>query len=124
RKVDVNMKKISNGNYYVEQIEYFGKDEIGQLSNAINELSKNMNELIVKVSKAAKSVSNSSNMLNTSSKEVKDGSIQMVSTMEELASGAETQADSATDLTEKMQHFLDSVRVSQQKGKDIANTSD
>ncbi|HLR23185.1 MAG TPA: methyl-accepting chemotaxis protein [Pseudogracilibacillus sp.] len=124
KKVVSITKEISKGNFTVEQMEYVGKDEIGQLSNAINVLSKNMNELLVKVSKAAKSVSNSSNMLNTSSKEVKDGSIQMVSTMEELASGAETQADSATDLTEKMQHFLDSVRVSQQKGKDIANTSD
>jgi len=124
KKVVSITKEISKGNFTVERMEYAGKDEIGQLSNAINVLSKNMNELLVKVSKAAKSVSNSSNMLNTSSKEVKDGSIQMVSTMEELASGAETQADSATDLTEKMQHFLDSVRVSQQKGKDIANTSD
>src|SRR5699024_2241249 len=54
----------------------------------------------------------------------KDGSIQMVSTMEELAAGAKKQAVSVTDLTEKMQHFLDSDPVSQQKGKEIAITFD
>src|SRR5699024_10824130 len=71
KKVVSITKEISKGNFTVEQMEYVGKDEIGQLSNAINVLSKNMNELLVKVSKAEKSASNSSNMLNTTYKKEK-----------------------------------------------------
>lgn len=116
-------KEISKGNLTVKQVEYKGKDEIGQLSGAVNILSQNMKGVLEKVANAAMSVSSSSEMLTTSSKDVKAGSEQMVTTMGELASGAETQANSATDLTEQMQHFLDSVQVSQQEGQYIAESS-
>src|SRR5699024_6439819 len=96
KKVVSITKENSKGNFTVEKMEYVGKDEIGQLSNAINVLSKNMNELLVKVSKAAKSVSNSSNMLNTYSKEVKEGSKKMVSKMEIKESVETKQETSAT----------------------------
>src|SRR5699024_12352329 len=65
----------------------------------------------------------SSDLLTLSAREVKEGSEQMVVTMEELASGAETQANSAFNLSEQMKHFVDSVQQSQNEGQEIATSS-
>src|SRR5699024_2502454 len=70
------------------------------------------------------SVSGSSDVLTSSAREVKEGSNQMVITMEELASGSETQANSALHLSEQMQQFVDSVQVSQRTGQEVATSSE
>lgn len=115
--------EVAQGRLDVQQIDYEGKDEIGQLNKAINLLSKNMRNIIQKVYDVSQATLQSSEVLAQSSDEVKKGSDQMVLTMEELASGAETQANSASDLSEKMQQFVDSIQVSQQDGQVIANSS-
>src|SRR5699024_9636455 len=93
---------MSTGNLAVEQMNYEGKDEIGQLAKAINTLRDNMRNIIHKVSQASHSVSTGSEGLTLSAREVKKGSEQMVTTMEELATGAESQANSASYLSEEM----------------------
>ena len=115
--------EIASGNLTVEQVNYNGKDEIGQLSKAINTLRNNMRNILHKVAQASNSVSSSSDVLTLSAREVKEGSEQMVVTMEELASGAETQANSAFNLSEQMKHFVDSVQQSQNEGQEIATSS-
>lgn len=115
--------EIASGNLTVEQVNYNGKDEIGQLSKAVNSLRNNMSNVLHKVAQASKSVSASSDVLTLSAREVKEGSEQMVVTMEELASGAETQANSAFNLSEQMKHFVDSVQHSQYEGQEIATSS-
>lgn len=113
-------QEISEGNLVIENIDYVGKDEIGLLSEATNTLKSNMQQVISKVSDASELVNESSEGLSTSAREVKLGSEQMVMTMEELASGSERQADSAQNLSEKMGQFVESVNQSQQKGEEIA----
>ena len=115
--------EISTGNLAVEQMNYEGKDEIGQLAKAVNTLSENMRNIIHKVLQASKSVSTSSEGLTMSAREVKEGSEQMVVTMEELATGAETQANSASNLSEQMKNFVDSVQLFEQEGLHIADSS-
>ncbi|MBO1002299.1 methyl-accepting chemotaxis protein [Pseudogracilibacillus auburnensis] len=115
---------IADGDLTVEQFDYKGKDEIGQLAGAVNTLNHNMKNVIHKVAQASDSVSSSSDILTLSAREVKEGSDQMVVTMEELATGAETQANSASNLSEQMKHFVDSVRTSQEEGQSIANSSE
>src|SRR5699024_3109904 len=75
--------EIAEGNLAVDEMGYRGKDEIGQLTNAVNTLSKNMSNILHKVAEASKSVSTSSESLTLSAREVKEGSEQMVVTMEE-----------------------------------------
>lgn len=123
KKVVSVTTEIADGNLAVEQMDYKGKDEIGQLTEAVNTLSSNMSNVIHKVAQASQSVSMSSDILTQSAREVKEGSDQMVVTMEELATGAETQANSASDLSEQMKHFVDSVRTSQEEGQGIADSS-
>ena len=43
--------------------------------------------------------------------------------MAELSSGTETQANSLADLSESMNDFAESVRISEQEGQEIATTS-
>lgn len=124
KKVVTVTTDIADGNLAVEQMDYKGKDEIGQLTAAVNTLSSNMRNIIHKVSEASQSVSGSSDVLTSSAREVKEGSNQMVITMEELASGSETQANSALHLSEQMQQFVDSVQVSQREGQEVATSSE
>src|SRR5699024_6436328 len=104
-----------------QRIDYVGKDEIGQLNLAVITLSQNMRNIIQKVYDVSQSTLHNSGVLAQSSGEVKKGSDQMVLTMDELATGAETQANSASDLSEQMQQFVKSIKVSQQEGQVIAN---
>ncbi len=120
RKVVDMMQEMADGNLTVMQIDYNGRDEIGYLSKAANTLKNNMNQVISKVIQASRSVELSSNSLNTAINEVKSGSEQMVLTMEELATGAERQSNSSQNLTENMNTFVSSVNDSQQKGFDVA----
>src|SRR5699024_10376632 len=116
--------EIASGNLNVAEINYRGSDEIGKLSLAVNTLRASMRNVLNKVTDAANSVSDSSDILTLSAREVKEGSSQMVVTMDELASGAETQANSASDLAEKMNEFVDSVQLSQQEGQTVATDSE
>jgi len=131
RMVSRNLKKVvgttselAKGNLNVESSDYQGKDEIGQIADAVNLLRENLNNIIREVIRASHSLGSSSEMLTKSSNEVKVSSDQMVKTMEELAEGAETQANSATELSEEMQLFVESVLVSQKEGQDIVGSTE
>lgn len=115
--------KIADGDLTLKPLPYEGNDEIGLLSYAINTLNRNMKEIIENVKNAANAVSSSSELLKFASREVKEGSHQMVITMDELASGAETQANNASNLSEKMNQFVSSVKQSQEDGEAILQSS-
>lgn len=115
--------KIAEGDLTVEPLTYKGKDEIGLLSAAVNQLNENLKNIIVRVTDTSDAVHSSSESLNISSREVKEGSEQMVITMDQLASGAETQASSAADLAEQMNQFVSSVQHSQKDGEEVVASS-
>lgn len=130
RVVSTNLKKvvrltqdIADGNLNAASVDYEGSDEIGQLTGAVNALRANMQNVIHKVTEASMSVSASSEELTQSAREVKDSSEQMVLTMEGLAAGSETQANSALNLSEQMHSFVESVRTSQTESQRISDTS-
>ena len=116
--------RIARGDLTAEPLTYKGKDEIGLLADSVNSLRFNMRDIISKVNTASKAVTDSSDLLMLSSRDVKEASEQMVVTMEQLASGAETQADSATNLAEKMSHFTGSVQASQSDGDAVVRSSE
>lgn len=116
--------KIAKGDLTLEPLPYKGKDEIALLSNAVNQLNENMRNIIEKVKDAATEVSSSSELLRTASQDVKMGSRQMVMTMDELATGAESQANSAAYLQEKMGQFVESVNHSQKEGEAVVLSSE
>jgi methyl-accepting chemotaxis protein len=121
--VDIT-REVSNGNLAVESMVYNGKDEIGQLAEAVNQMKDNIRDVLSKVTDASQSVATSSEELTQSSYEVNAGSEQISSTMQELSSGAEIQANSATTLSESMSNFVETVRSSAREGQEVSTTSD
>jgi len=116
-------EEIAQGNLTVDHVQYKGRDEIGQLTDATNRLINNILQIITKVSHAANLVRESSHHLNNATREVKVGSEQMVITMEELATGAESQSNSAQHLTENMDSFVTTINSSHQKGEEITSST-
>lgn len=115
---------IAHGKLNVPEITYHGKDEIGQLAISVNTMRNNIYNILLKVASASQAVTASSEELTQSANEVKEGSEQITITMEELASGSETQANSAVDLSESMNSFVKMVQASEAYGSEVAATSD
>ncbi|RDW21189.1 methyl-accepting chemotaxis protein [Oceanobacillus chungangensis] len=116
-------KEVADGNLQVDSIDYNGKDEIGQLAATINQMKDSLKHILSNIAKAANSVSTRSEDLTQSAKEVKEGNIQIARTMEELSTGAETQANGASDLAENMSEFVQRVIQSEKSGQEIAASS-
>ncbi|MFD2214890.1 methyl-accepting chemotaxis protein [Metabacillus endolithicus] len=116
----INMAtEISNGNLLVEESDYDSKDEIGQLSVAMNSMLINLRDMIKQISSVSENVSGQSLVLTQSSAEVREGSSQVAVTMQELSAGAETQANDASDLAETMSGFVDKIKESNSFGETI-----
>src|SRR5699024_11386758 len=73
-------------------------DEIGELASDLNLTQGNLVALMMSVQEASNVLSNSSNEITDMNREVHTGSSQIAATMQELASGAEAQANSASNL--------------------------
>ncbi|MBS4195755.1 methyl-accepting chemotaxis protein [Lederbergia citri] len=118
------MKIVANGDFSHEPLKTKSRDELGQLTMAINEMSDSIKGLLKEISLASESVNGHSEELTQSTNEVKEGSEQIASTMQELSSGAESQADSATLLNEMMEDFNVKIDEANKHGEDIELTSD
>ncbi|MCA1021234.1 methyl-accepting chemotaxis protein [Halobacillus litoralis] len=117
-----SVNRISDGDL-TENIETKRKDEIGQLSIAMNEMVESLRILVQKVASASNEVSAQSEELTQSANEVKEGSEQVASTMQELSSGAESQADSSSSLSEVMDSFVRRLDEADESGKAVSTTS-
>ncbi|WP_246569883.1 methyl-accepting chemotaxis protein [Lentibacillus saliphilus] len=115
--------EVATGNLTVESMDYDGRDEIGQLAEAVNKMKDSIRQIVGNISHVSQTVSTQSNGLNSSADEVKAGNEQVASTMEELASGSELQANSASNLSEEMSVFLQRIQASEKEGQDVATTS-
>jgi len=116
-------KEMANGNLKTAALDYNGKDEIGQLASAVNQMKENISNILLKVTEASGSVTQRSEELTQSANEVKEGNIQIATTMEELSTGSETQANSAADLSENMNGFLEKVQLSETSGQEVSTIS-
>src|SRR5699024_7037530 len=83
--------KLAQGDLTVSPVDYKGRDEIGQLAKSVNSLRESMYNVISEVTNASQSVTDRSESLTESAKAVQTGSEQVVLTMDELATGAESQ---------------------------------
>ncbi|WP_339210434.1 HAMP domain-containing methyl-accepting chemotaxis protein [Aeribacillus sp. FSL K6-8210] len=97
--------QIADGNLQGHAVIYDGKDEIGQLINAMNKMKGNLHQIIGHMTNVSGNLSKQSRTLSQYSEEVQQGSQQIASTMQELSSGAEEQANSASELLEQMNEF-------------------
>ncbi|MFZ3577034.1 methyl-accepting chemotaxis protein [Virgibacillus sp. DJP39] len=122
-RVMKRMKLIAGGDLSQEPLEANTRDEIGQLVVATNEMNTNTRELLNKINVVSDSVTGQSEELIQSANEVKEGSMQIATTMQELASGSETQANSASELSSVMTAFTTKVGEANSNGQQIQVSS-
>lgn len=122
--VSGQMNHLANGNLTLEPLPIKSKDEIGQLGHAMNQMQKGLKEMIQNVSNASETITTQSEEFTQSANEVRQGGEQIATTMQELSSGAESQAMSATALIEMMEDFNVKIEVSNKFGDEIEKTSD
>ncbi|WP_058308034.1 methyl-accepting chemotaxis protein [Gracilibacillus massiliensis] len=117
------MKELASGNLSLAPIEVKTKDELASLASEMNNMQHSLNNMITNISEASVSLNQQSDGLNKSSNEVKIGSEQVTTTMEELASGAEVQADHVNSLSQMMENFKEIVLETNKEGTNVGNVS-
>jgi methyl-accepting chemotaxis protein len=122
-RVIATANSISEGKLDIPSIDYNGTDEIGRLSDSINLMKDKLSGIVREVSSVSDIVNKNSNELSKSANEVKLGSQQVTITMEELATGSDIQARSATELAETMSMFISRVEQTNQDGEEIYKKS-
>lgn len=117
-------KEVAKGNLSVKKISYTGKDEIGELSAAINEMTNSLRKVVRRIVTVSKDVNSHSEGLSQMSNEVKEGSVQIAATMQQLTVGSEQQARTASDiahLTEDLNHKVLDVNKDGEALKESSN---
>lgn len=103
------MQSIAAGNLDNEALTVHTEDEVGQLVKASNDMNQSMREIILKITDVTRSLSVHSEELTESTLEVRQGTEQISTTMEQLASGSETQASQASALSGIMANFSEKI---------------
>lgn len=109
-KVVVLTNSIAQGELAVEEIKYHGKDEVGQLSVAMNKMLFNLQNIIKEISESSLKVDDESNNLRKIAEEVQESSEQIAATMQEMSAGAEEQASSATEIASSIYNLTQLVK--------------
>ncbi|WP_345241042.1 methyl-accepting chemotaxis protein [Pontibacillus salipaludis] len=122
-KVTKLANEVAEGRLNSEDIDHQSKDEIGSLTTAINGMKNDLKDMISNIASVSSTVTKQSEEFTQSSYEVKEGSEQIAVTMEELSSGAETQATSSSRLAVMMEHLLQDIQQAHKSGETISNTS-
>src|SRR5690606_37072509 len=78
-----------------------------------------MHGIISKLRATAQSVYNQSYALSETSNQVRESSEQISVTMQNLATGSDSQAQYITDIAQTMQAFTETMRSSNQRGEEI-----
>ncbi|WP_231584397.1 methyl-accepting chemotaxis protein [Paenibacillus dauci] len=112
RKVNKDLNKvvqasdrIAEGQLNNEPLVYTGNDEIGMLSDSINRMGASLQNMIREVQILAGEMDTHGTSLSNVSGRVKENSEQIAITIEELASGASSQATETADIAESTQQF-------------------
>ncbi|WP_432354197.1 methyl-accepting chemotaxis protein [Sporosarcina sp. A2] len=123
KRVMERMKLIAEGDLSHEPLAVTSRDELGQLAAATNEMSEHTREMLNSIHEVSSSVSAHSEELTQSSTEVNAASQQIAVTMQELTSGIESEANTATDLAMMMERFVERVEDANLRGEAIQQTS-
>lgn len=123
KRLTEQMSTIASGDITAEVVETDRRDELGQLFQVANQMAINMRTLLLEIQKVSNLVDGHSDSLSQTTNEVTEGVEQISVTMQELASGSETQATHAMDLSTGMSEFVSTVSVAQELGKSVADES-
>ena len=123
RVVMNRMELIAGGDLSNKPLETNLKDEIGQLIVSTNEMNFGTRNLLDEINGVAESVSTQSEELTQSANEVKAGTAQIAMTMEDLATGTESQANNTSSMSSAMESFVSKVMDANENGAYIQQSS-
>jgi len=116
RLVMDRMNAIMNGDLNNEPLVANTSDEGGVLVNITNQMDSSFAEMTKRIKAVAETVLKQGTELSNVTNEVRAGAEQVTVTMQELAAGSETQANSANDLAGMMGNFKNTVEIASKKG--------
>lgn len=116
RLVMDRMSAIMNGDLNNEPLVANTSDEGGVLVNITNQMDSSFAEMTKRIKAVAETVLKQGTELSNVTNEVRAGAEQVTVTMQELAAGSETQANSANDLAGMMGNFKNTVEIASKKG--------
>lgn len=118
------MKQMADGDISQEPLIVSTNDEVGLLVEATNGMQDKMHSMLSRIDDVSGTVLAHSEELTQSSNEVKAGSSQVAMTMNDLATGAETQADGASRLVSVMDSFAAGILETNETGKNVQTYSE
>ncbi|MFZ3384336.1 MAG: HAMP domain-containing methyl-accepting chemotaxis protein [Candidatus Methanoperedens sp.] len=101
--------KIAAGDLTVKLVND-SKDEVGQLSNAIQTMSNALKGVLGKVQQSALNVSSTAQELSASSEEMKASTEQISNTTQDIATGVSSQASKMSEISRAMKEMSESVQ--------------
>ena len=119
REMKERLVAISKGDFSSEAMVIETEDELADLAQAMNATQDYLIYLIENVRNVSNTLRGSSNDLFVTGREVSQGSNQIAATMQELASGSELQANSASNLATEMVSFTDTTQETLEYGEEI-----
>ncbi|KTD84174.1 methyl-accepting chemotaxis protein [Paenibacillus etheri] len=99
-------------------------DEIGQLYKSFTGMTVSLSDMIIKIHEVSSTLNQQSTNLNIISDEVNEGTSQVSITMDEMASGAESQANLASNLSEDINELTDIIMATNKQGHEIKQSTD
>ncbi|AOT69826.1 methyl-accepting chemotaxis protein [Geosporobacter ferrireducens] len=118
------MSKIAKGELDLEEIYYQGRDEIGQLSSAMNEMLHSLRNMIQEIAVSATDIDNRTDSLRLVAVQVKQGSEQITVTMEEMSAGVEAQANSSNEIANSIFNLGKLIMRANETREELENSSE
>lgn len=122
-QITAQMKELATGNLTVNKINVRSKDEVGQLSQAMNAMVEQFKGLIKQTQGASARVAESSEKLTDSAGEMTQGIEQISATTEQLAAGASDQAEQANNTLEIIQQINQEIIQINENAREIEEQS-
>lgn len=117
--VSQRMGRMSEGYLNDQPLETKRKDEVGQQVHSINTMRERFQSTLYGTLDISRKLNNSSDQLLKATDTVSDSSAQIAATMEQLAAGAEAQANTATNMAEMVGDFFEDVQQVNQAGNEV-----
>lgn len=115
-KIITTAKKVSAGELNVQSLAYDGKDEIGELTLAVNRMTTSLKDMVKGIKTASNHIYKNSDQLKNYCSNAKKSSEGISDTMFMLSSGAEEQAASTIQLFSHYDSLNSEIKLSTQKG--------
>lgn len=117
------MKQLASGNLTAKTEKIDRQDELGQLFNTTTDLNETLSDMLQAVQHVSQNVNANSAELAQSSSDVKMATHQISEVMQQLAKGADKQAQKSVDLSTSMTQFSHHIEAATVKSTMLKNDS-